>query len=56
LDRSSTWKWLHRACAVGALALTGCGALPVITPDLARTDLASVQFGRQRVHRRRRGG
>jgi cardiolipin synthase len=44
LDRSSAWKWLHRVCAVGALALTGCGALPVITPDLARADPASVQF------------
>jgi cardiolipin synthase A/B len=44
LNRSSTSNWLHRACAVGALALTGCGALPVITPDLARVDPANVQF------------
>src|SRR5678815_6135539 len=44
LNRSSTWQWLHRACAVGALALTGCGALPVMTPDLGRVDPASVQF------------
>jgi cardiolipin synthase A/B len=44
LDRLSTGKWLRRACAIGALALTGCGALPVITPDLARSDPASVQF------------
>ena len=44
MDRLSTGKWLRRACAIGALALTGCGALPVITPDLARSDPASVQF------------
>ena len=42
--RSSRWKWLHRACAVGVLALAGCGTLPVITPDLARVDPASVEF------------
>ena len=44
MNRSSTWKWLHRACAVAALALAGCSALPVITPDMARVDPASVQF------------
>jgi len=44
LNRPSTWKWLHRACAIGTLALAGCGTLPVITPDLARADPASVQF------------
>jgi cardiolipin synthase len=35
---------LHRACAIGTLALAGCGTLPTITPDLARADPASVQF------------
>jgi len=35
---------LNRACAIGTLALAGCGTLPVITPDLARADPASVQF------------
>ena len=44
MNRPSTWKWLHRACAIGTLALAGCGTLPVITPDLARADPASVQF------------
>jgi cardiolipin synthase len=43
---SSIASWTHRGCAVGAiaLALAGCSALPVITPDLARVDPASVQF------------
>ena len=44
MNRPSTWKWLHRACAIGTLALAGCGTLPTITPDLARADPASVQF------------
>jgi len=46
LNRSSIASWIHRGCAVGAtaLALAGCSALPVITPDLARVDPASVQF------------
>ena len=35
---------MQHACAIGTLALAGCGALPVITPDLARADPASVQF------------
>ena len=45
MNRSSTWKWLlYRAGAAGALALAGCSALPVITPDLARVDPTNVQF------------
>jgi cardiolipin synthase len=46
LIRSSLASWIHRGCAVGAiaLALAGCSTLPVITPDLARVDPASVQF------------
>jgi cardiolipin synthase len=44
LNRSSTWKWLRQACSVAALALAGCSALPVITPDLARPDPESIQF------------
>ena len=44
LNRSSSWKCLHRAGAIAALALSGCNTLPVITPDLARVDPAGVQF------------
>jgi len=44
LNRSSSWKRLHRAGAIAALALAGCNTLPVITPDLARVDPAGVQF------------
>jgi len=44
LNRLSGSEWLQRLCAAGALALAGCSALPVITPDLARVDPASVQF------------
>jgi len=35
---------VRRLCAVALLGLAGCSALPVITPDLARADPASVQF------------
>ncbi len=44
LNRSATAIWSRRAAIVAALALAGCSALPVITPDLARTDPAGVQF------------
>ena len=44
MNRSSKSRGLQRLCAVGALALAGCSALPVITPDLARVDPSSVQF------------
>ncbi len=44
LNRSSTWKWLRRAVTVASIALAGCSALPVITPDMARPDPAGVQF------------
>jgi cardiolipin synthase len=44
LKRSSKSSEWQRLCAAGALALAGCSALPVITPDLARVDPASVQF------------
>ena len=44
MNRSSLVNWLHRAGGMAALALAGCSALPVITPDLARSDPASVQF------------
>jgi cardiolipin synthase len=45
LNRSSTRAhWLQRACASAALALAGCGSLPVITPDMARVDPAAVQI------------
>jgi cardiolipin synthase len=44
LNRPSTRNWLPHAAAIAALALTGCGSLPVITPDLARADPAAVQF------------
>ena len=44
MNRTSTRTWLNRACAAGALALAGCNTLPVITPDLAQVDPASVQF------------
>ena len=34
----------HLLAALAFAALTGCNTLPVITPDLARTDPQSVQF------------
>ena len=36
--------WLKRTLSGAALALAGCSALPVITPDMGRADPASVQF------------
>jgi cardiolipin synthase len=44
LNRGSTIDRWHVTCAFFALALSGCGALPVITPDMARSDPGSVQF------------
>jgi len=44
LNRPSISSWSRRGSAVAVLALAGCSALPVITPDLARSDPASVQF------------
>jgi cardiolipin synthase len=44
LDRFSPSACVRRLCAVALLGLAGCSALPVITPDLARADPASVQF------------
>jgi len=35
---------VRRLCAVAVLALAGCSALPVITPDLSRADPSNVQF------------
>ena len=35
--------WLGRAFATAAVALAGCSALPVITPDMAPVDPQSVQ-------------
>jgi cardiolipin synthase A/B len=43
-NRTSTRHWLRRAATIGALALAGCSALPVITPDLAPSDPSGVQF------------
>ena len=37
-------RWSARAVAVAAIALAGCGTLPVITPDMARVDPGSVQI------------
>jgi len=44
LNRFSPSACVRRFCAVALLALAGCSALPVITPDLSRADPASVQF------------
>ena len=44
MDRFSPSACVRRLCAVALLGLAGCSALPVITPDLARADPASVQF------------
>jgi len=44
LNRFSPSACVRRFCAVALLALSGCSALPVITPDLSRADPASVQF------------
>ena len=40
--RARTWAW--RTFAAASLALAGCSSLPVVTPDLARTDPNSVQL------------
>ena len=44
MNRFSPSACVRRFCAVALLALSGCSALPVITPDLSRADPASVQF------------
>jgi len=44
LNRFSPSACARRLCAVAVLAVAGCSALPVITPDLSRADPASVQF------------
>ena len=44
MNRFSPSACVRRFCAVALLALAGCSALPVITPDLSRADPASVQF------------
>jgi putative ABC transport system permease protein len=44
LNRSSSRRRVECALAIAALVLCGCSALPVITPDMARVDPASVQF------------
>jgi cardiolipin synthase len=44
LTRASFTNRWHGAIAAVALALAGCGSLPVITPDMARPNPASVQF------------
>jgi len=44
LNRLSPSACVRRLCAVAVLALAGCSALPVITPDLSRADPSNVQF------------
>ncbi len=52
LCRSSSAHAARRLLAITALALAGCSALPVITPDMARVDPAGRPVpGRERPHR-----
>ena len=44
MNRFSPSACVRRLCAVAVLALAGCSALPVITPDLSRADPSNVQF------------
>ena len=44
MNRLSPSACVRRLCAVAVLALAGCSALPVITPDLSRADPSNVQF------------
>jgi cardiolipin synthase len=40
----SIGRWLARGGAATAIVLAGCSSLPVITPDMARSDASSVQL------------
>src|SRR5580765_8543103 len=44
LSRSSALRASQGLLALATLALAGCSALPVITPDMARVDPEGVQF------------